>query len=192
MSSTVTNYSNNINVLYPVPGVDNDTQGFRDNFANIKNALQAASEELTYLELNTAKLNTSTNDYNYSGEIFRAPFRASGDVAPIEQLVNSSTNISFLGGSYRRISADGSIQLGVSNWPISNIYSKVIFDIRNNNTSSATVSFTGNGNTLKKDSSFNQPFSLSTNTSVSHVFEMWTADGGDNVFVSFIGTFTNV
>lgn len=193
MSSTVTNYSNNINVLYPVPGVDNDTQGFRDNFANIKNALQAASEELSYLELNTAKLNTSTNDYNYSGEIYRAPLRASGHTAPPEELITTSTNnISFLSGSYKRIAVQNNIQLGVSNWPISNIYSKVVFDIRNNNTSPAAVSFSGNGNTLKKDSSFAQPFSLSTSPDVSHVFEMWTADGGDNVFVTFVGTFTNV
>jgi len=27
---------NNINAAYPVAGVDNDSQGFRDNFTNIK------------------------------------------------------------------------------------------------------------------------------------------------------------
>ena len=51
MSSTITNYSQNINAAYPVPGVDNDTQGFRDNFSNIKNALSVASKEITDLQL---------------------------------------------------------------------------------------------------------------------------------------------
>jgi hypothetical protein len=40
----------NINILYPIAGQDNDTQGFRDNFRNIKNNLNAASLEITALQ----------------------------------------------------------------------------------------------------------------------------------------------
>ena len=38
-----------IDAEYPVPGMDNDTKGFRDNFANIITALETAKTEITEL-----------------------------------------------------------------------------------------------------------------------------------------------
>lgn len=192
MSSTVTNYSNNINVLYPVPGVDNDTQGFRDNFASIKNALQAAADELSYLSLNTAKLDEGTNDYNYSSNIYRATLKATGFVGRTVDYQNTNTTISYLLGGYHKISIDGAVKLNVSDWAPANIFSKVTFEINNYTTGSSSINFDANGNTLKKESTLNLPLTLSTSTDVSHVFELWTADGGENVFIKFLGTYTNV
>lgn len=42
--------TNNINVNYPVPGVNNSTQGFRDNFTSIKTNLNTAGTEITDLQ----------------------------------------------------------------------------------------------------------------------------------------------
>jgi hypothetical protein len=56
MISTITNYANNINTLFPVTGQDNDSQGFRDNFANIKQALRNASNEINTLVLNKSQI----------------------------------------------------------------------------------------------------------------------------------------
>jgi len=56
MISTITNYANNINTLFPVTGQDNDSQGFRDNFANIKQALKNASNEINTLALNKSQI----------------------------------------------------------------------------------------------------------------------------------------
>lgn len=39
-----------INTNYPVPGVNNSSQGFRDNFTSIKNNLDTANEEITDLQ----------------------------------------------------------------------------------------------------------------------------------------------
>lgn len=39
-----------IDTRYPVPGQDNDSQGFRDNFFNISDALDVARTEITALE----------------------------------------------------------------------------------------------------------------------------------------------
>ena len=39
-----------INTAYPVPGVNNSTQGFRDNFTSIKNNLDTAKTELNDLQ----------------------------------------------------------------------------------------------------------------------------------------------
>lgn len=45
--------TNNINTNYPVPGVNNSTQGFRDNFASIKTNFDTAYTEITELQNNS-------------------------------------------------------------------------------------------------------------------------------------------
>jgi hypothetical protein len=42
--------TNGINVNYPVPGVNNNSQGFRDNFASIKTNLNTAGNEISDLQ----------------------------------------------------------------------------------------------------------------------------------------------
>lgn len=42
--------TNGINVNYPTPGVNNNSQGFRDNFASIKNNLNVAATEISDLQ----------------------------------------------------------------------------------------------------------------------------------------------
>jgi hypothetical protein len=44
--------TNGLNVNYPVPGVNNNSQGFRDNFATIKTNLDVAGNEITDLQNN--------------------------------------------------------------------------------------------------------------------------------------------
>lgn len=192
MSSTVTNFSNNINVLYPVPGVDNDTQGFRDNFASIKNALQSAAQELTQLDLNSVKLNDE-NDYGYEGSIYRGVLKATGVVGTLIEEISSSTQINYQLGGYHKVTVDGDATLTVINWPSAgNIYSTVRFEVLTATASTGTINFTQGSNTLKKEASLTLPHILGADTEVSHVFEMSTADAGSTVFIKFIGTYTNV
>jgi microcystin-dependent protein len=51
MASTITNYSHNIDIHYPIAGLDNNSQGFRTNFANIQSALEISSTEISDLQL---------------------------------------------------------------------------------------------------------------------------------------------
>jgi hypothetical protein len=62
MSSTITDYTALIDVNFPTPGEDNDSQGFRNNFASIKNALEVAGKEVSELQNNLINLST-TNDF---------------------------------------------------------------------------------------------------------------------------------
>lgn len=58
--------TNGINVNYPVPGKNNDSQGFRDNFASIKTNLDTAGTEITDLQnkvvVKQALANTTVNN----------------------------------------------------------------------------------------------------------------------------------
>ena len=53
----------NIDETYPVAGQDNDSQGFRDNFSQIKTQLGTASTEITTIQTNQAVTNADT-DFN--------------------------------------------------------------------------------------------------------------------------------
>lgn len=58
--------TNGIDANYPIPGQNNNTQGFRDNFAEIKNNLNIASVEITDLQnkavLKAALANSTINN----------------------------------------------------------------------------------------------------------------------------------
>jgi hypothetical protein len=66
MPSTIN--PNNIDTTYPIAGQDNDTQGFRDNFRNIKNNLNTARLEITDLQGNVSL----APRINYAGGISSA------------------------------------------------------------------------------------------------------------------------
>jgi hypothetical protein len=76
--------TNGIDVNYPVPGVNNTSQGFRDNFTNIKTNLDTAYNELTDLQnkvivkgaLNNSILNNDMANTLISNALVRS-FRAS-------------------------------------------------------------------------------------------------------------------
>ena len=53
--------TNGINTNYPVPGQNNSSQGFRDNFSQIRNNLNTAANEITDLQ-NKAVLKTALNN----------------------------------------------------------------------------------------------------------------------------------
>lgn len=82
-------YPNNIDTTYPVAGQDNDTQGFRTNFTNIKNNLQTAKDEITALQGNVTTLNNGT---------FTSGLSVTGNITASGGLTISS-GITSLGGA---------------------------------------------------------------------------------------------
>ena len=70
MASTITNYSNAININFPIPGVDNDSQGFRTNFSKVQSALEVASAEISDLQLTTTNPSNLTLNNHTSSELY--------------------------------------------------------------------------------------------------------------------------
>ena len=91
---------NAIDALYPVAGQDNDSQGFRDNFSNIKTSLTKAKTDLDTLDTNTAKLN-SANDFN-GNEISEANMKANTEVVYDIGPVSASQNVNWDNGHYQK------------------------------------------------------------------------------------------
>ena len=130
--------TNGINVNYPVPGVNNNSQGFRDNFAAIKTNLNTAGTEITDLQnkvvVKSALANSTVNNDMANTLISNAltrSFRAStynlGNAISGTILVNVSlgdvqygtiagnTTIQFTGWSPTNTQSNVQLQLAVSN-----------------------------------------------------------------------------
>lgn len=126
--------TNGINVNYPIPGQNNPTQGFRDNFTNIKNNLDIAGNEISDLQnkviLKSALANSTLNNdmantliSNASTLQFRATTYNLGNALSGAVVVDCSLgdvqygnvqgNVTFQFGSWAPTNTQSKIQLQV-------------------------------------------------------------------------------
>ena len=137
--------TNGINVNYPVPGVNNNSQGFRDNFAAIRTNLNTAGTEITDLQnkvvvkaaLDNSTVNNDMANTLISNALTRS-FRAStynlgnalSGVVPV--------NVSLGDVQYGTIAGNTTIQF--TGWAPTSTQSNVQLQLTISN-SSATISF---------------------------------------------------
>lgn len=173
-----------INANFPVAGTDNSSQGFRDNFTNIRIALSTATDEISSLQLNTAKTNV-TNDFGFAGIISRAKIKNSGFVAYNDTL--NTAVVDYTEGNYHKISINTNTNFSVNKttWPTSGIYSQVRLEINPTTTATMSINFNAGSGNLLKDPTLSLPY-ISTSTG-STVWDLHTTDQGDRVFVKFVG-----
>jgi len=86
MASAIT--TTNIDVTFPVPGKDNDTQGFRDNFSQIKIGLDTAKSEISDIQAGQAGLVNTLNEVALIG----AGYTATVVAYAVPLAVNTITN----------------------------------------------------------------------------------------------------
>lgn len=175
---------NGIDAAYPVAGVDNDSQGFRDNFSAIKDTLSATAVDLATLDANTAKLNAN-NDFN-GNNIQEANFiRNTEEVNNIGN-ITASQNISFTAGHYQTVGVNGAITLTFADWPATGKLGKIRLVIKG----TGTVTFsTEAGGTIKYDADFPSPFTIASATNPK-IIDVWTDDGGIIVYAQYVGEFS--
>ncbi len=113
-----------INANYPVAGVNNSTQGFRDNFASIKNNLNSAGSEITDLQdkaivkaaLSGATLNNNMENTLISNALvkgFRSTFI---ELGPLVLASAGTATIDTSKADVIRGTVTGDITLAFSNW----------------------------------------------------------------------------
>jgi hypothetical protein len=121
MSSSIN--PNNIDGNFPVAGQPNNTQGFRDNFTNIKTNFSTAATEITDLENNgifKSALAGTTLDNNMADNlIYAAAIRDFSAVAVQLTATSGSITVDYSAGHYQAISTTGSISLDFTNFPAS-------------------------------------------------------------------------
>lgn len=139
--------TNGINVNYPIPGENNSTQGFRDNFASIKTNLDTAGTEITDLQnkvvlkaaLNGSVLNNdmaNTLISNAATRSFRATTYNLGNALSGTVLVN----VAQADVQYGNVAGNVTLQFG--SWAPTNTESAVTLRLGISN-SSAVITFPG-------------------------------------------------
>jgi hypothetical protein len=160
--------TNPINVNYPVPGVNNNSQGFRDNFASIVTNLNTAATELTDLQnkvvVKQALIGTVVNNdmantliSNASTRSFRATTYNLGNALAGTVLVNAS----LADVHYGTVAANTTINFG--SWPPTGTQSNIQVRLSVSN-ATAVITFSGNV--------------LTSNNTGSTTLENYVANGG--------------
>lgn len=127
----------NIDENFPVAGVDNPSDGFRNNFGTIKNSLGTAKTEIEALQTTTAKVNSANNFagntisnanlLNVTQESFNGGFKLETD-----------TDVDFNNGQYQKFQIGKSLTLNLTNWPGSSKYASLRLSLYGDTTSLVT------------------------------------------------------
>lgn len=186
----------NINGNYPIAGQDNDSQGFRDNFTNIKNNFIFIKQEVEDMQSKVilkSALSGSSLDNNFLGSQVKNiqtknQSETVYDWGEVGGATATEIQLDFALGNIHKLNATGSIKINsvIKNFPAALQYARILLYI---NISSIT-------NTLEL------PSTLTTDTasipglrtvassklitftdSGSYIFEFSSVDSGTTVFV---------
>ena len=172
--------TDSIDVEFPIAEQDNDSQGFRDNFSSISNALDTAASEITSLQLTTAKLDQN-NDFGGNVLINAVTRRVyNSDYSFTGSIVNVTD------GDYQIVTLTSNT-LNITGWPelIDGGCVKVKLLLKPGGTA-RTVSVTSSNSEFLK-TNFNNLLVIAADEEA--VIEVWSSDIGVNVYVHNLGIF---
>lgn len=177
---------NNIDNAYPVAGQDNDSQGFRDNFTNIKSNFEFAAQELTDLQNKVvlkAALTGTTLDNDMGNNLLLSAKVQNFSATRVDLGATSGTvTVNYAAGHYQLFTTTGSVILAFSNFPAAGNMGLVRVRI--------TVASVGHTLTLPAavniGTSNLQGYSASVitfNKTGTYEFEFVTIDGGSSISI---------
>lgn len=125
--------TSNIDGSFPVAGQDNSSQGFRDNFTNIKTNFGYTKSEIEDLQTKAVlkgALTGTTLDNDMDGNIiYNVEMNQMGMTKNGHGVVGGSTVINFEDGYYHTLTTSGSVTLGFQGWPTSGTYAELVIAI---------------------------------------------------------------
>lgn len=190
MSSNIN--PNNIDGTYPVAGQDNNSQGFRDNFTNIKTNFNYAKEEINDLQakvvLKAALTGTTLNNDMLGSILSNAQLQDMSFTKVSLGTLSGSVGINYAAGPYQAVTTNGSISLAFTNFPAAGIAGAVTVQI--------TVSNVAHTLTLPAAVTVNTGIQgLNTSTNIMtfaatgvYSFEFVTSDGGATITINQVNT----
>lgn len=194
---------------FPVAGQDNDSNGFRENFNQIKTNLGIATTEITTLQNETAKLNADNTFFNDEQnvpvklikpelkETTLAFYTTGNQTNP--QTEDLSLNFSGDVGAHYHVVTVGSgtpgatttMDIDVTEWASSGRHCTMRVEIYARNGDTVNVTWTaGLNNTLKTDgNAIWDNFTVNSATN-PYVLEFWTWNGGNTVYGRYLGQYS--
>jgi len=206
--------STTIDATYPVAGVDNDTQGFRDNFQIIKDALTTAKSEIGALQDQTCKVTNSAegvveNNFNESSILDASLDNVTFRLKPNEnQNLLQTVNVDVGRGHYQvytigaDIGSDQTIDFSLQNWPVRNTndgVARVTLHLYGNGNNNTAKLMAANSGAIFKTSAWPTPVgddSIDDSASVvvtsqtqPTIIDLWSYDSGTTVYANYLGSF---
>lgn len=179
----------NIDGTYPIAGQDNDSQGFRDNFTNIRNNFVYAKAELEDLQnkaiLKSALNNSAINNDMGGSIISNVGLQGAYDAFVDLGSLSGNIIVNYAAGNIQRITTAGSISFQFNNWPTSGRLGRIklwfnVSDIAHTITFPSAV-------TINTSSLVNYNSGVVTlKTTGVYCLEFSSYDGGVNIMVDDI------
>ena len=120
---------NNISVTFPIAGQDNDSQGFRDNFNNIKTNLTTAKTELEDIQakalLKSALTGTSLDNDGAGNILQDLELKDMSATTVSKGTLTGAVAIDFSAGHFQTVKSSGTLEPAFSNWPATTKYGAV-------------------------------------------------------------------
>ena len=179
-----------IDTAYPVAGQDNDSQGFRDNFTNLKTALDTAKSEISDLESKAVLKSALTGDSlsnDGAGAVLEDFELKDMSLTRIAKgTVTGTQTFDYSTGSYQTLTTSGSVVFAFSNFPASGKVGSIrveinVASVAHTMTLPSAVSV--GANQLIGTNGAATPVITFDRTGV-HVFEFTTDDAGTVIVVS--------
>jgi len=180
---------------YPVAGVDNDTQGFRDNFTYIKTALNVAKTEVEELLNYTARtdIDNSYNNKFLSNAVFKQNQNSLNNYGTGSG-VSNRIDINFGNADYQVYRLNDDVTFEFEGFSTDNV-NKVIIELLSDGGTYNVDFFTDGAYPIKKSSNF--PTSLTvSNTANPILIEIITRAKSQDpgalgriVFLNYLGQF---
>jgi len=185
-----------IDATYPVAGIDNDSQGFRDNFNSIKTNLTTAGSEITALQANRARIDADNN--HVGNEIQDAELlQVTEKFNNSNQTLTGDHEVDYRDAHVHQFNATapaGNIMtVSFVGWP-TNRYAKlrIIMSVSSGVSTNITLS-PSNGTGLND----NNAAWVGGNNILTHtgsigqkiIVDVFTYDTGNNLFFNYIGSF---
>jgi hypothetical protein len=180
--------ANNIDGTYPVAGVDNDSQGFRTNFTNIKNNFLNAKSELEDLQSKvllksalTAVGGSLDNSMSYA-KLSGAQILNFSETEIDLGSVSGPISLDHSAAHYHKVTPTGSISASFSSWPTSGQVGRIRLKVVLNSTAyTLTLPSAVNMGTSTIDGYASNVITFpGTGT---YYFEFITDDAGSNIHI---------
>jgi hypothetical protein len=143
VSITATNYIRNINTNFPVPGKDNSTNTFRNNWSNITGALSEINSQTNHLALYAVDVtNTSTNLF---GNILDNLTLKNSSVGLVDNgILAGDITVDFSQGNYQKITLTAGLHnITIINLPQQGKSAELILSFTVLNPGATSVNFLG-------------------------------------------------
>jgi len=185
---------NNIDGTYPVAGQDNNTQGFRDNFTNIKLNFQFARNEISALQATSANISPSAvNDFG--GAIVQNVTLRDVILATNNLTVSNVANVDYQIGSVQTLELVGNTNVEVIGVPAAGaaMINLVVDAFAANSVADPYTLTIGNLNSSGTIGQVGNTLSFPRSNSTSagkHTYQLLTVDGGSTFVVSTMSSLT--